>query len=174
MNPQQLAMQARVLNGENEFLKKKIKAMESQQAQTDTFERLLVSALSGYCSQPRAAANPYWDKDSGTGTLVPRDGGPEWAAAAAIEAMNATLEKMQSMIAAAEKAVEEVDEAQNGEVGLEVHPASEGEGAGAADSEIPSESGQNIWNGTPVDTTAALTPEVIDQAVSNVSGNAEN
>lgn len=91
-------MEARVLRGENAKLKQVIEHLKAQAEKEKAIENFMAHALGGFCSQPRAASETYWGKDDATGTLVPLEGGPRWAASQAILAMNYMMLELESAL----------------------------------------------------------------------------
>jgi hypothetical protein len=107
MNPQQMAMELRVLRAENAKLNHVIKALQSEHEKEKAIEAFMASALSGYCSQPRAASDDFWEKDHATGVLTPKPGGPKWAADQAMKATNSIIQELENIISQSEPPIPE-------------------------------------------------------------------
>lgn len=103
MNPQQLAMENRVLRGEKQQLLQVIENMRAAREKDTVLEKLLAAGVAGYGSQPRAASEIYFKKDEGSGVVVPLDGGPKWVAQMAVSTMNFVFAAIEGTLAAPQK-----------------------------------------------------------------------
>lgn len=100
MNPQQMAMELRVLRAEKVKLVQMLENMRAQGEKDKAIEGFIAHAIAGYASQPRAASDDFWEKDQVTGTMVPKQGGPKWVAEMALKTMNYIVMELEDMVAA--------------------------------------------------------------------------
>jgi hypothetical protein len=124
MQPQKMAMELQVLRQENyqfaQLIKKlntQIEELQGRVQGAHIFEQLYNSLLSGYSSQPRAASDPFWQKDNTSGTLIPLDGGPKWVVDQALEALDYAVKAFMGTSSALPESNE------SSEVPKEVHEA---------------------------------------------------